>query len=69
MSKREPILEGSEWTFEALEAFEEEIGKIARERYRIDTYPNQIEIISSDQMMDAYSSVGMPVGYLHWSFG
>ncbi len=69
MSKREPILEGSEWTFEALEAFEEEIGKIARDRYRIDTYPNQIEIISSDQMMDAYSSVGMPVGYHHWSFG
>ncbi len=69
MNKREPILEGSEWTFEALEAFEEEIGKIAKERYRIDTYPNQIEIISTDQMMDAYSSVGMPVGYHHWSFG
>jgi stage V sporulation protein R len=69
VSKRKPILEGSEWTFEALEAFEEEIGKIARERYRIDTYPNQIEIISADQMMDAYSSVGMPVGYHHWSFG
>ncbi|HCO64370.1 MAG TPA: SpoVR family protein, partial [Alcanivorax sp.] len=26
-------------------------------------------VISSEQMMDAYSSVGMPVGYNHWSFG
>ncbi|HNP34279.1 MAG TPA: SpoVR family protein [Woeseiaceae bacterium] len=69
MSKREPIGTGSEWTFEALEEFEREIGKIASERYRLDTYPNQIEIISSDQMMDAYSSVGMPIGYHHWSFG
>ena len=69
MSKREPILEGSEWTFDALEAFEEEIGRIAADRYRLDTYPNQIEIISAEQMMDAYSSVGMPIGYHHWSFG
>ncbi len=63
------IAEGSEWTFEALEDFEREIGRIARDRYRLDTYPNQIEIISSDQMMDAYSSTGMPVGYHHWSYG
>ncbi len=67
--KRKPIAEGSEWTFQALEDFEREIGRIARDRYRLDTYPNQIEIISAEQMMDAYSSVGMPVGYHHWSFG
>jgi spore cortex formation protein SpoVR/YcgB (stage V sporulation) len=69
VSKREPIAEGSEWTFDALAAYEEEIGRIAADKYRLDTYPNQIEIISADQMMDAYSSVGMPVGYHHWSFG
>lgn len=69
MSKREPIAVGSEWTFEALEKFEQEIARIATDKYRLDTYPNQIEIISADQMMDAYSSVGMPVGYHHWSFG
>ena len=37
--------------------------------FGLDTYPNQIEIITSEQMMDAYSSVGMPVNYHHWSFG
>ena len=26
-------------------------------------------MIGAEQMMDAYSSVGMPVGYHHWSFG
>ena len=37
--------------------------------YRLDTYPHQIEVITSEQMMDAYSSVGMPINYPHWSFG
>jgi spore cortex formation protein SpoVR/YcgB (stage V sporulation) len=69
MTKQKPIADGSEWTFEALEDFEHEIGRIAVGKYRLDTYPNQIEIISANQMMDAYSSVGMPVGYRHWSFG
>lgn len=59
---------GSEWTFDILEKFDREIKAIADE-YLLDTYPNQIEIISAEQMMDAYSSVGMPLGYSHWSFG
>jgi stage V sporulation protein R len=58
----------SEWTFELLRRYDDEIAKIAAE-YGLDTYPNQIEVISAEQMMDAYSSVGMPVGYHHWSFG
>jgi len=69
MSSDKLIAEGSEWTFKSLEDFEREIGRIARDKYRLDTYRNQVEIISADQMMDAYSSVGMPVGYHHWSFG
>ena len=69
MSRRKPIAEGSEWTFEALDAFESELARIAGDKYRLDTYPNQIEVISANQMMDAYSAVGMPVGYHHWSFG
>ncbi len=62
------IADGSEWTIEALEAYERELGHLAR-GYGLDTYPNQIEIITSEQMMDAYSSTGMPLGYHHWSFG
>lgn len=66
--RHDPITTSSEWTFEHIQEFDRVIGMIARE-YRLDTYPNQIEIISSEQMMDAYSSVGMPVGYHHWSYG
>ncbi len=68
MTERKPIAEGSEWTFELLERFEQEISRIAK-RYRLDTYPNQIEIITAEQMMDRYSSIGMPLGYHHWSLG
>jgi len=63
-----PLSEGSEWTFELLERYDREIARIAA-GYGLDTYPNQIEVITSEQMMDAYSSTGMPVFYHHWSFG
>ena len=62
------ISTSSEWTFELIEKYEHEIARVAAD-YQLDTYPNQLEIISSEQMMDAYSSVGMPVGYNHWSYG
>ncbi len=29
----------------------------------------QIEVITSEQMLDAYASVGLPLMYRHWSFG
>ncbi|HNA83584.1 MAG TPA: SpoVR family protein, partial [Thiobacillaceae bacterium] len=66
--QRKPISEGSEWTFELLDTYDKEIGRVAA-HYGLDTYPNQIEVITSEQMIDAYSSVGMPVGYHHWSYG
>ena len=58
----------SEWTFDLLERYDREIAAVAGD-YGLDGYPNQLEVISAEQMMDAYSSVGMPVGYRHWSFG
>ncbi|MEX2320892.1 MAG: SpoVR family protein, partial [Saccharospirillum sp.] len=65
---QKPISTGSEWTFPLIQEYDHVISQIAQE-YRLDTYPNQIEIISSEQMMDAYSSIGMPLGYHHWSYG
>ncbi|CAH0991485.1 hypothetical protein SIN8267_01591 [Sinobacterium norvegicum] len=65
---RQPISTDSEWTFSLVQQYEEEIGNIAAE-FGLDTYANQIEIISSEQMMDAYASHGMPLGYSHWSYG
>ncbi|MBO9646436.1 MAG: SpoVR family protein, partial [Pseudacidovorax sp.] len=51
-----------------IETYHDEIARTAR-AFGLDTYPNQLEIISAEQMMDAYSSVGMPVLYRHWSYG
>ncbi len=62
------MIQGSEWTADLLTQYDKEISRIAAE-FNLDTYPNQIEIINAEQMIDAYSSVGMPVGYNHWSFG
>jgi stage V sporulation protein R len=58
----------SEWTFDLIEHAHEEIRRVARQ-FGLDTYPNQLEIITAEQMIDAYTSVGMPVSYNHWSFG
>ena len=63
-----PLSTGADWTFELLVDYEREIARIAG-NFQLDTYPNQIEIISSEQMMDAYASSAMPINYHHWSFG
>ncbi len=58
----------SDWTFDTLEQYHAVIRQAAHS-YGLETYPNQLEIISAEQMMDAYASVGMPVNYPHWSYG
>src|SRR5258706_9192708 len=62
------LSQGSEWDFDVIERYETAIGAAARE-FGLDTYSNQIEIITSEQMLDAYASTGLPVGYPHWSYG
>lgn len=70
MSKRKvkPLFTSSEWTFPMLERTMDVVGEYAKE-LKLNIYPNQLEMISSEQMLDAYSSVGLPVMYRHWSFG
>lgn len=63
------IHSGQEWTFDQIEEAYNILENLAKEKYRLNFYPNQIEIISSEQMLDAYSSVGMPIFYSHWTFG
>ncbi|AJW45572.1 MULTISPECIES: SpoVR family protein [Ralstonia] len=59
---------GSEWTFDLIRRYDQSIAHIAAE-FGLDTYPNQIEIITAEQMLDAYASSGLPLGYNHWSYG
>ncbi|GIU50914.1 SpoVR family protein [Shewanella sairae] len=67
-NKRTPLDDGPDWTFDLLQTYLTEIERVA-DFYRLDAYPNQIEVITAEQMMDAYAGIGMPIGYTHWSFG
>lgn len=64
-----PFDSGKDWTFEDIDEAYDRIRIIAEEKFGIEYYPNQIEIITSEQMLDAYAAVGMPIYYSHWSFG
>lgn len=68
MKTQEPISHTCEWTFELIERYQIEIERIAH-NFKLDTYPLQLEIISSEQMLDAYASSGMPITYHHWTYG
>jgi spore cortex formation protein SpoVR/YcgB (stage V sporulation) len=69
IKKQGPLFDGSEWDFATMGRTHDAIEEVAVNDLGLDTYPNQIEIISSEQMLDAYSSIGMPLMYKHWSFG
>ena len=60
------LFEGAEWDFDTIQRIHDAIAEIAEGELGLDTYPNQIEIITTEQMLDAYSSVGMPLFYKHW---
>jgi stage V sporulation protein R len=66
---RRPISSGAQWSFELIAEYDQAIREIAVGEFGLDCYPNQIEVIASEQMLDAYASVGLPIGYPHWSFG
>jgi len=67
-SKSKRLPSPSDWTFDLIELYFNEIRRTAQS-FGLDTYPVQLELISAEQMLDAYASVGMPVNYRHWSFG
>ncbi|WP_444998011.1 SpoVR family protein [Aliikangiella sp. IMCC44359] len=66
--KHKPISTTADWTFDLVQEYYDTIAGIAAD-FELDTYPNQLEMISAEQMLDAYASIGMPIGYNHWSFG
>jgi stage V sporulation protein R len=63
------VTDGQEWSFDMIDDVYNEINRIWTTKYKRPIYPNQLEVISSEQMLDAYSAVGMPIMYNHWSFG
>jgi stage V sporulation protein R len=63
------LFDGFEWDFQSLQRIHDCVEEVALKDLGLEVYPNQIEVITSEQMLDAYASVGMPLFYRHWSFG
>ena len=63
------LYEGADWDFDTMRRIHDACEEIAVDELGLDVYPNQIEVITAEQMLDAYSSIGMPLFYKHWSFG
>jgi spore cortex formation protein SpoVR/YcgB (stage V sporulation) len=63
------LFTGADWDHQLIQRIHDACETIAHGELGLDTYPNQIEVITAEQMLDAYSSVGMPLYYNHWSFG
>ena len=63
------LYRGADWDFATLQRIHDACETIAETNLGLNVYTNQIEVITSEQMLDAYSSIGMPLFYKHWSFG
>ena len=64
-----PLFTGPNWDFGSLRRVYEAVERIGVDELGLDIYPVQIEVITSEQMLDSYASVGLPLMYRHWSFG
>jgi stage V sporulation protein R len=69
MTAKAMLFDGAEWDYATLQRAYDACADVALSELGLDLYPNQLEVITTEQMLDAYSSVGMPAFYKHWSFG
>ena len=65
----EPLFTSDGWSYDTIQRIHDAVSEIAIGELGLDVFPNQIEIITAEQMLDAYASTGMPIFYQHWSFG
>jgi stage V sporulation protein R len=68
-SEVKKLLSKSDWNEDTIRIFCEIIDRISIEHLGLDVYPNQFEIVSSEQLLDAYALIGLPISYGHWKFG
>ena len=52
-----PLYTGPNWDFTGLRKVYDAVERIALDELGLDVYPVQIEVITSEQMLDAYASV------------
>jgi len=64
-----PLFDSGDWTVADIERIHEAVTEVGVGELGLELYRNRIEIITSEQMLDAYASLGLPHMYRHWSFG
>ena len=69
MSNSGLLYSGTDWDYRTLQRSYDAIERIACEELGLEVYPNRIEVITSEQMLDVYTAHGMPLTYRHWSYG
>ena len=57
------LFRGADWDFGTIQRIYDAVQTIAVDELGLDVYPNQIEVITAEQMLDAYASIGMPLFY------
>ncbi len=65
----ELLYSGADWDYRTLQRSYDAIERIGCEELGLEVYPNRIEVISAEQMLDVYTAHGMPLTYRHWSYG
>ncbi|NHO31027.1 SpoVR family protein [Acetobacter fallax] len=63
------LYQGADWNFHIIRDCYAAIEEIAEKELGLDVFPNRIEVITSEQMLDVYTTNGMPLSYNHWSYG
>lgn len=63
------LYRGADWDFATIQRIHDACEEVALGELGLTIYPNRIEVISAEQMLDAYASTGLPLSYRHWSFG
>lgn len=58
-----------DWDIKSLKGWDDKICKIAKEKYDLDWYPIDYEILDYKEMIGAMAYTGLPTHYRHWSFG
>ena len=58
-----------DWSIKELQGWDDKICKIAKEKYDLDWFPIEYEILNYHEMIGAMAYVGLPTHYRHWSFG
>lgn len=66
--KSKQLFTSCDWDEKLLQTIWSKIEECGKE-LRLDYYKPRIELVNFEQMLEAYSSIGLPNVYSHWSFG